>query len=119
MTESENPYRQPAEPFSKDQERFWAIAVHAFGVVFEFIAPLLGYLMLKDRGPFIKHHVTESLNFGITMVLLYLILAVSIIGWILFWLPPIYWAILRIYAAYKASLGDFYRYPLTIRFIKS
>lgn len=118
MSESENPYRLPAEPLTKEQERFWAIAVHAFGVIFEFIAPLLGFLLLKDRGPFIKHHVTESLNFGITMVLLYVILAISVVGWFLFWVPPIYWTIFRILAAYKASLGEFYRYPMTIRFIK-
>ncbi|MFM6971774.1 MAG: DUF4870 domain-containing protein [Rhodoluna sp.] len=118
MSESENPYRQPAEPLTKEQERFWAIAVHAFGVIFEFIAPLLGFLLLKDRGPFIKHHVTESFNFGITMVLIYVILAISVVGLILFWVPPIYWTIFRIIAAYKASLGEFYRYPLTIRFIK-
>lgn len=114
-----NPYQVPAEPFTPEQERFWAIAVHAFGVVLEFFAPLLGYLLLKDRGPFIRHHVTESLNFGITMLLFYAVLAISIIGWAFFWLPPIVWTVFRIVAAYKASLGEFYRYPLSVRFVKN
>jgi uncharacterized Tic20 family protein len=105
--------------FTPDQERLWAIAVHAFGVIFEFFAPLLGYLLLKDRGPFIRHHVTESLNFGLTMVLLYVVLAISIVGWLFFWVPPIIWTIMRIYAAYKASLGEFYRYPFILRLIRS
>lgn len=112
-------YANNPQPFSADQERLWAIAVHAFGVVFEFFAPLLGYLLLKDRGPFIKHHVTESLNFGITILLLYALLAVSIIGWLFFWVPPIIWTVMRIYAAYKASLGEFYRYPFILRLVRS
>lgn len=114
-----NPYQTPQEPLSPELERLWAIAVHAFGIVFEFFAPLLGYLLLKDRGQFIRHHVTESLNFGITMVLFYAVLAISIIGWILFWVPPIVWVVFRIIAAYKASLGEYYRYPVSIRFIKN
>lgn len=69
MTEP-NPYAVPQEPLSPEMERLWAIAIHAFGIVLEFFAPLLGYLFLKDRGPFIRHHVTESLNFGISMLLL-------------------------------------------------
>jgi uncharacterized Tic20 family protein len=116
---NQNDYSKPPEPMTPDQERLWAIAVHAFGVVLEFFAPLLGYLLLKDRGPFIRHHVTESLNFGITMVLLYVILAITIVGWLFFWVPPIIWTVLRIYAAYKASLGEYYRYPLTLRLVKA
>jgi uncharacterized Tic20 family protein len=53
------------------------------------------------------------------MVLLYALLAISIVGWLFFWVPPIIWTIMRIYAAYKASLGEFYRYPLLLRLIKS
>ena len=116
---TDHPYSSPQAPLSPELERLWAIAVHALGVVLEFFAPLLGYLFLKDRGPFIRHHVTESLNFGITMVLLYIILAISIIGWLLFWVPPIIWTVFRIIAAYKASLGEFYRYPVSTRFIKN
>ena len=118
MTEP-NPYAVPQEPLSPEFERLWAIAIHALGIVLEFFAPLLGYLFLKDRGPFIRHHVTESLNFGISMLLLYAVLAISIIGWFLFWVPPIIWTVFRIIAAYKASLGEFYRYPFSIRFIKN
>ena len=118
MTEP-NPYAVPQKPLSPELERLWAIAIHAFGIVLEFFAPLLGYLFLKDRGPFIRHHVTESLNFGISMLLLYAVLAISIIGWFLFWVPPIIWTVFRIIAACKASLGEFYRYPVSIRFIKN
>ena len=116
---TDNDYRTAPATLSKENERFWAIAVHALGIPFEFFAPLLGYLLLKDRGPFIRHHVIESANFGINMVLLYAVLAISVIGWLLFWLPPVIWVVFRIIAAYKASLGEFYRYPAMIRFIKT
>lgn len=115
----DNPYSVPQEPLSPELQRLWAVAIHASAIVLEFFAPLLGYLLLKDRGPYIRHHVTESLNFGITMVLLYVALAITIIGWAFFWLPPIVWVVFRIIAAYKASLGEFYRYPLSVRLIKN
>ena len=115
----QNDYSVTPAAFTPDQERLWAIAVHAFGVIFEFFAPLLGYLLLKDRGPFIRHHVTESLNFGLTMVLLYAVLAISIVGWLFFWVPPIIWTVMRIYAAYKASLGAVSRYPFILRLVRS
>jgi uncharacterized Tic20 family protein len=53
------------------------------------------------------------------MLILYAVLAVSIIGWLFFWLPPIIWTVFRIIAAYKASLGEFYRYPVSVRLIKN
>jgi uncharacterized Tic20 family protein len=63
--------------------------------------------------------VRESLNFGITMLLAVFVLLISIIGWLLLWVPPIIWIILRLIAAYKTSQGEFYKYPLTLRLVTS
>ena len=112
-----NPYASEAQ-MTPEAEKMWAVLVHALAIVFEFFAPLLGYLLFKGKGPFITHHVRESLNFGITMVIVAAVLALSIIGWAFFWALPIYWTVFRIVAAYKASQGEFYRYPATIRFLK-
>lgn len=112
-----NPY-QSNEPMAPENEKAWAIAVHLLAIPFEFFAPLIGYLVFNGKGPFISHHVRESLNFGITMLLAIVILAISIIGWLLLWLPPLIWFILRIIAAIKTSQGEFYSYPLTLRFVK-
>jgi uncharacterized Tic20 family protein len=114
-----NPYARRNEPLSPEAEKLAAILVHIAGIFLEFFAPLLGYLFLKDRGPFIRHHVIESLNFGITMLLLYVVLAISIVGWFLFWVPPIIWTVFRLIAAYRASLGDYYRFPVSLRLIKN
>jgi uncharacterized Tic20 family protein len=51
------------------------------------------------------------------MLLVVVVLAVSIIGWVLLWLPPVLWIIFRIIAAIKTSQGKFYKYPLTLRLI--
>ena len=111
-----NPYA--SKDLTPENEKLLSIAVHLLAIPFEFFAPVIGYFVLKGKGPFISHHVKESLNFGITMLLVVVVLAISIVGWLLLWLPPIYWTVFRIYAAYQASQGEFYRYPLTIRFVR-
>lgn len=113
-----NPYASN-EPMSPQTEKAWAIAAHLLAIPFEFFAPLIGYLVFNGKGPFISHHVRESLNFGITMLILVVILAISIVGWLLLWLPPIIWTIFRIIAALKTAQGEFYRYPLTLRLLKN
>lgn len=112
-----NPYAC-SSPMSKDGEKAWAVAGHLLAIPFEFLAPVIGYLAFNGKGPFISHHVRQSLNFGITMLLTVVILAISIIGWILLWIPPLVWIIFRVIAAIKTSQGEFYKYPLTIEFVK-
>lgn len=112
-----NPYASN-EPMPPQSEKGWSIATHLLGIPFEFFAPVLGYLLFNGKGPFISHHVRESLNFGITMLIAVVVLAISIIGIILLWLPPLIWVIFRLVAAYKTSKGEYFKYPLTLRFVK-
>jgi uncharacterized Tic20 family protein len=53
------------------------------------------------------------------MLLAVVVLAISIIGWLLLWVPPIIWLVFRIIAAFKTSQGEFYKYPLTLRIVKN
>jgi uncharacterized Tic20 family protein len=112
-----NPYASD-EPMSPQSEKAWSIATHLLGIPFEFFAPVLGYLLFNGKGPFISHHVRESLNFGITMLIAVVALAITIIGIVLLWVPPLIWLIFRIVAAYKTSQGEYFKYPLTLRFVK-
>ena len=114
MTDT-NPYASQA--LTPGNEKVLAIASHLLAIPFEFLAPVIGYFVFRGKGPFITHHVRESLNFGITMLLVVAILAISIIGWFLLWVPPIYWFIMRVIAAIKAAQGEFYIYPLTLRLV--
>jgi uncharacterized protein len=115
MSES-NPYE--SKELSPENEKLLAVAIHLLAIPFEFFAPVIGYVVLRGKGPFISHHVKESLNFGITMLLVMVALLISVVGWLLLWVPPIYWTIMRIIAGFKAAQGEFYKYPLTLRFLK-
>ena len=113
-----NPY-ETARPWNPQEEKIAAVIVHVAAIFFEFFAPIIGYLFLKDKGPFVQHHAKESLNFSITVLLIGIVLAISIIGLvIIWWALPAYWVICRVIAALQTSQGKFFKYPLTIRFIK-
>lgn len=113
-----NPYEN-ARAWTPDEEKLAAVLLHVAAIFFEFLSPIIGYFFLKDKGPFVLHHAKESLNFSITVLLITGVLAISIIGWvIIWWAVPAYWVICRIIAALQTSQGKFFKYPLTIRFIK-
>ena len=91
-----------------------------------FILPLIVYLVTRKQSRFVEFHAREVLNFHISL-LLYAVCTIPLIiltcG--LFIYPAIlgYMAlallafICAIVGAIKASEGDFFYYPLTIRFI--
>jgi uncharacterized protein len=121
--------------------RGWGIAAHLAGLgaalltaaVFGFLGPLLVWLLKRDQHPFVEHHAKEALNFQLS-VLVYLagaaVLAIPaiIVGVltlgvglvalaILAAAAVVAWFALPIVAAVKASNGEGFRYPLTIRFV--
>ena len=86
-----------------------------------FIGPLVIWLIKKEEMPFVDDQGKESLNFQITVVIALLIcipLMFVIIGIILLPIVGILALVFSIIAAIKANNGEYYRYPLTIRFIK-
>lgn len=118
---TQNQYESPSQQWSPETEKTAAALAQAAPIFVEFLGPILAYLLLRDKGPFIRHHVTESLNFSISVLIysipVYAILAISIVGWALFWLPPVVVVAFRVYAAMLASRGQFYKYPLILRFV--
>jgi uncharacterized Tic20 family protein len=103
---------------SPESEKLWSVAIHLLAIPFEFFAPLIGYFLLKDKGPFVSHHAKESLNFGITIALAAVVLVISFVGLLLLWALPIVWIVFRLIAAFKAGQGEFYKIPIAIKFIK-
>lgn len=112
-----NPY-ETARPWTPGEEKIAAVVVHVTAIFFEFFAPIIGYLFLKDKGPFVLHAAKESLNFSLTVLIIAVVLAISVVGWLIIWAVPAYWVICRVIAALQTSQGKFFKYPLTIRFIK-
>jgi len=125
MSDSEPSSSTPETPLQKP-DRTWDVLCHILalaGFVFPFgniIGPLIIWLVKKDQIPSVDAHGKESLNFQISMTIYAIVaslLIFAVVGFVL--LPAVLLAnlILVIMATIKASNGEPYRYPLTIRFI--
>ena len=116
-----NPYATAAPPLSAEDEKLWAVLTHIGGILFSWIVPLVTYLVFKDRGPFIRSHTATALNFQLTLLIVYLASAVLLlvfIGFLTFAVAAIGSLVLSIIAAVSAGNGQYYRYPLTITFVR-
>lgn len=85
------------------------------------IPPLIIYLAKKDEHEFIADQARESLNFQITVLLLYILFGLMVciaIGIPLLILLAIYQLVMVIVASIQANDGKRFRYPLTIRMVK-
>ena len=111
----------PVQPMSPADERLWATLVHVGGIFFGFIPALVVYLVLKDRGPFIRAHSATALNFQLTMLIAQVVSAVLwivFIGMFLSIAVSIVTLIFSIIAAVRANRGEWYTYPLSITFVR-
>ena len=120
MPEPTSPY-QPQPPLSPADEKLWSMLIHLGGIFFGFLPSLIGYLVLKDRGAFIREHTKTALNFQITMTIasvIGLFLMLVLIGFLIVPAVGIVVIIFSIIAAIAANKGENYSYPLTFKFIK-
>jgi uncharacterized protein len=106
--------------------RNWAMGCHLAalaGFVIPFgsvVGPLIVWLLKRDENEFINTNGKEALNFQITVMIAFLIsalLALVLIGFLLMAIVGIGALVLAIVAAVKASNGEDYRYPFTLRLI--
>ena len=99
-----------------------AMLAHLLGLFTGFVGPLVLYLIKKDNSsPFVRHHAAEALNFQLTVIIAVLVsvpLILVLVGILLLIAIPIAAIVLTIVAAVRANGGDWYRYPLTIRFVR-
>ncbi|MDR3624472.1 MAG: DUF4870 domain-containing protein [Chlamydiales bacterium] len=112
----------------KEEEYSWEMATHlaalagVIGVPFgNILGPLFVWLIKKDQFESVNIHGKESLNFQISMtiyLLLSALLLFFIVGFFLVAAIIIIDIVFIIKAAAKASNGELYRYPCTIRFLK-
>jgi uncharacterized Tic20 family protein len=114
-TEEQPPYQPDSD------ERILAILSHILTIVGSFIPPLVIYLIKNRDSGYVADHARESLNFQITLIVLFIIssiLAVLIIGLLFIWLLGFLDLVLVIVAAIRASESKLYRYPFNLRLIK-
>ena len=108
-------------------ERMWGMFCHLSalsGFIIPFgniIGPLIIYSMKKEEYAFVVDQGKESLNFQIS-VLIYLIisgiLVLAVVGIFMLAAVGLFSLIFTVVAAVRALDGEYYRYPLCIRFIK-
>ncbi|PJE79001.1 hypothetical protein CI610_02035 [invertebrate metagenome] len=120
----------PDFPLPKAKERNIAVCVHLLpflGFVMPGInvaIPLAVWYWQKNESSYIAYHAQESLNFQITVMIVYAVWAVSImilVGLVLLPLVPLAYLLLILFmvrAAIMASKGSYYRYPLILRLIR-
>jgi uncharacterized Tic20 family protein len=134
-----NPYQNrykenEAKPMDVRDEKTWAVLVHVLSLIGSFffvgfLPAFVIYLTTKSRGPFVRHHAAQELNFQLTMILSALALGAlwvaGIVVWVLLailWIPTaILWVVgvvIPIIGAVNAGNGEFYKLPLSIPFIR-
>jgi uncharacterized Tic20 family protein len=111
-------------PPSRD-ERTWGMLCHLAalaGNIIPFggiIGPLVIWLIKKDEYPFVNDQGKESLNFQITMLIIFLAcipLCFVLIGIPLIIAAGIYSLVMVIIATVRSNDGQAYRYPFRIQF---
>lgn len=129
---SPNPYDAPP-PVSpgglSPEAKQMAMLAHLLGALFGFLGPLIIWLTQKEKHPFVDDQGKEALNFHLTLLIAYV--ATSVIYIIISFvtcgfgalLPiPLIVTILQlvfgIIGCTKANNGEYYRYPINIRFIQ-
>jgi len=108
-------YSQPQAPVSASDARMWALFANLGGIFFSFVAPLVIYMIYKDRDPFIRRHATQALNFQIMLAIAYFvsfILTFVIIGIFTFMALAVCAIVFPILASVAANKGEPYDYPL-------
>ena len=105
-----------------EQDRKYALAIHLTALLGVFIhpallVPLVLWLVRKDQSAYIDDHGRELMNVFLTGLILIPVCVVTIIG-----IPlAIGWAITTfigfIRGACAASRGEYFRYPMIMRFL--
>ena len=104
-----------------EDQRLWATLVHVGGIFLYFVSPLVGYLVLKERGGFIRGHTATALNFQLTLLIGYVVgavLTIVLIGILILIAVSIIAIVFSIIAAMEANAGRPYKYPMAIEFVR-
>ncbi len=132
-------YREPPvnergrayDPDVSADERSYALFMHLSllgHIVLSLIAilvPIIMWQIKKDESPFLDDHGREAVNFQISLILwsiLFTVVSIPIglltcgVGFVIALVPLVLGIVGMIQAAKAANRGEFYRYPMTMRF---
>lgn len=123
-----------AEPMFRDQhesdtpttrERAWAALVHASALLAipgpNVMLPVLIWLVSRDESEFVDEQGRQSVDFQLSMLLLYLaslpLLLVGV-GFLMLWILPLINMVFTLWGAVMAAQGEDFRYPFRMGFVK-
>ncbi len=122
------PVNELAPGTPTEYERTWGMLAHLSalaGVIVPLagciVGPMVVWLTRRDQSAFVAEHAREALNFNITVVIGSIVcglLVMVFIGFILGVALFIAWLVLTLIAAIRASEGETYRYPFSLRLVK-
>ncbi|WP_328392046.1 DUF4870 domain-containing protein [Nocardia sp. NBC_00416] len=108
-------------PVSPSDAKTWAMLAHFGGIVLGFVAPLIVWVLYKDRDEFVRRHAVDALNFQIVLAIAYVVSAVLMIVLIGLLLFPIVWIagiVFSVLAGIAANNGREYKYPFNVSLVK-
>ena len=76
MTETPPPAPQAVVPLSDSDARMYATIAHAGNILVPAVAPLIMWLIGKDKSTFVDTEGKEALNFGILAAIVYIVSSV-------------------------------------------
>jgi uncharacterized Tic20 family protein len=115
----------PPPSYLTPEERTWGGAAHwsalvGMVVAMAFLGPLLVLLIKGNESPWVRRQAVESLNFQLSILIYALIsgaLVLLLVGLVLLPLVGLMWLVFTIIGSVRASEGQDYRYPLTLRMV--
>lgn len=131
------PTTSPVQParMLESEARTWSMLIYVLSLVLEylsagtlaFLAPLIIWLIHRQRSALVDWHGKQSLNMHLTSLVVMVcgfIIGIVTLGFgFLVTLPAmiayvIYLTVMSIIAAVKANSGEYYRIPVVIRFVR-
>jgi uncharacterized Tic20 family protein len=90
---------------SDGEQRTFSVVIHVLSLFFPLLAPLVGFLVFRNRGELITQHTRQALNFQLSLICCYLITGITLVGLILWPVPAIIAMVQIIKAAIAAGDG--------------
>ncbi len=118
----EPPGTDPSSPHDVPQDdRNMALLCHILGLITNVLGPLVLWLLMKEKSPFVDFHGKQAVNFQLTLILAYMasgVLVCVYIGILLVMATFAIQVIFTVLPAIKAYEGEEYVIPVAIPFLR-
>jgi uncharacterized Tic20 family protein len=129
MSQTPDSYAGGQPVVSPGEERTMGTLAHGIPLVamvvsagvLGFVASLVMWFVYRDKGPFVRANVANSLNIQITTGIILLIslpLMLVLVGFVTWGIAIVFAFVLHLVGAIKANRGEWWNPPMTPRFVR-